>query len=776
MAVEPERLEQIEGMVERVTFRNEGNGFTILRLSTGGKLLTVVGSFASIAVGQTLELSGQWGQHPQYGRQFQAKEYKELLPVTAGGIEKYLASGLIRGIGPALAHRLVTAFGKDTLRVIEKDPERLHEVPGLGPQKIEAITAAFRDQSELREVMVFLQSHGITPGYAARIYRHYGPETITTVQENPYRLAAEVFGIGFKTADALARGLGLPVDAPERIRAGLLYALGELAGDGHTCVPAKDLTAKAAEMLEVEPERAAIEIAPLREDKSVIAEPQAGPDDDDLIYLTPFFVAEQGVAHALNRLNWEAAVLDRVNPDAEMSRFETERHLELAGEQREAIKAALSAGVTVITGGPGTGKTTIIRALLDIFDLNHQKVLLAAPTGRAAKRLGEATGREAKTIHRLLEYAYQEGEGMAFNRNQDNPLDADAVVVDEVSMMDIVLMYHFLRALKPQCRLVLVGDVDQLPSVGPGNVLQDVIKSNTIPCVRLQTVFRQARESMIVVNAHRINMGEFPYLNLKEKDFFFIEEKEPEKVAAAVVDLVSRRLPQAYGFNPFEDIQVLTPMRRSTTGVEALNLDLQNRLNPSSPGKSEVSVSGQKLREGDRVMQIKNDYQKQVFNGDIGRVEGIDQEAGLVHVSFAEPEGTRIVSYEFDDLDSLTLCYACSVHKSQGSEYPAVVMPVVTQHYIMLQRNLLYTAVTRAKKLVVLVGSKQAVGMSVRNNKVQTRYSYLSERLRRSGENAQLRMMTKESGVGSQERRSNARRTGSQAPESPRTGTTNEDK
>lgn len=734
-------MQLLEGTVERITFRNDETLYTVARFKVGRREgpVTVVGNFPSIIVGESLRLEGEWITHPEYGRQFKVNKAETMIPATVNGLERYLGSGLVKGIGPKTAKKLVERFGLDILDIIEQDPRRLTELPGISISKAERIQAAYLEQKEMKDVLIYLQGHGISATYAVKIYKHYRDQTMAIVQQNPYRLADEVFGIGFKTADKIAQQLGVDPSSPHRLASGLQYVLGELANDGHTYVPATELLSQAAENLEVEAHLLQEPLLKLAENRQVFIEADA---DEQRVYLAPFFYAETGVARLLRTLTHgqplatqlalgglERMVEEQTNQ--EIDQAERAQEITFAPEQREALRRALSVGVVVITGGPGTGKTTIVRALLELYQLRGAKVLLAAPTGRAAKRMTEATGRPAKTIHRLLEYSFVAGEGMNFARNEENPLEADVVILDEVSMVDLLLMYNFLKALPPSCRLVLVGDRDQLPSVGAGNVLKDIIASETIPTVTLKTIFRQAQQSMIVVNAHRINQGELPLLNERQADFFFMEEETPEKALPLILDLCARRLPNYVKVDPLDGIQVLAPMRRGAVGVETLNHELQQALNPANPRqKPELRVAGTVYRLGDKVMQIRNNYQKNVFNGDIGRITQIDSEEGELTVDFPEAEGVHRVSYELTELDELVLSYAVSVHKSQGSEYPVVVMPVMTQHFMMLQRNLLYTGITRAKRLVVLVGSKKALAIAVSNNRVADRYSRLAERLR----------------------------------------------
>ncbi|RJQ08948.1 MAG: ATP-dependent RecD-like DNA helicase [Bacillota bacterium] len=746
----------LEGTLDRITFYNEENGYTVGRLRpTGGPaghpgasgpdsaLVTFVGHFPALRPGENLLLEGAWVDHPDYGRQFKVLSHRVVLPHTAAGIEKYLASGLIRGIGPVTARRLVKHFGVDVLRILEDEPGRLLEVDGIGAHRAQTITAAFAGQKGVKDVMLFLQSVGISPSLAVRIHRHYGDGAVAALRENPYRLADEVFGIGFKTADRIALGMGVPPTSPDRVRAGLRYFLGQITQDGHVFGPRDHVERKVADGLDVDPDLVSAETENLRREGVLHLE---NLDEGQAVYLAPLYHAERSVAARLRELigHGLGAGKDETGTGArpwslpdrgEVTAVATEAGIELSPEQSTALLEALRHGVLVITGGPGTGKTTIINCLLRLCRARRLKWVLAAPTGRAAKRMSEATGYEARTIHRTLEVVWSPVGGLEFQRNEDNPLEADIVIIDEVSMVDLLLMHHLLKAVEPPSCLVLVGDVDQLPAVGPGSVLRDLIASGVLPVVRLTRIFRQATESLIVVNAHRINQGQMPLLNERERDFFFIEETEPESILKTVVSLVSRRLPEhlsstAQVTDPLSDIQVITPMRRTIIGVEHFNSELQKALNPPAWGKAEIGGRAHVFRTGDKIMQIRNNYGKEVFNGDIGVIRGIEPEDGQVVVSFPGETGPRLVTYERDELDELVLAYATTVHKSQGSEYPVVVMPVSTQHYLMLQRHLLYTAVTRAKRLVVLVGTKKALAIAVRNNKLEERFSRLADRLR----------------------------------------------
>jgi exodeoxyribonuclease V alpha subunit len=625
---------------------------------------------------------------------------------------------------------MVRQFGLASLEVLEQEPERLQEVSGIGPKKAAAILESYGKYREMQNVLIFLQGYGIGVGQALRLYRHYGPRAADRVKENPYMLAEEVLGIGFKTADRIACQMGLPADSPVRVCAAVLFVLRDAAAKGHVYLPREILLERVGELLTA-PGEAAPPLAPaghlqqLAAEKKIYHEATAG---GEIVYATPFYHAEKGVARQLQLL---AAAPQRWDERAGRAALESAAGKEsgLTGEQRRVLEQALSKGILVVTGGPGTGKTTTIRALLSLFISLKQQVQLAAPTGRAAKRVNEATGEEASTIHRLLEYSYTEGEGFRFLRHEKRPLEADVLIIDEASMVDLMLMYHLVRAIPEGCRLILVGDADQLPAVGAGNVLRDLLDSGVISAVRLTHIFRQARESLITVNAHRINRGEMPHLNIKNKDFFFVDEAVPDLVAQKVVQLCRERIPNYGPFDPVLDIQVITPMRRTPAGVDKLNRMLQQALNPPTRKREEVTVRGEIFRKGDKVMQIRNNYQKEVFNGDIGFISALDLEEGELTVTYRDQSISRAVLYNFGELDELTLSYAISVHKSQGSEYPVIIMPVITQHYLLLQRNLLYTGITRARKLVVLVGTKKALAIAIRNNRASERYSLLDSRL-----------------------------------------------
>jgi len=719
-------IEEIQGQVDRITYRNDENGYTIAKLKVRGRRepVTVLGNFLDPAPGEILKLKGEWTNHPRYGEQFRVSFYEPVVPATVEGIERYLGSGLIRGLGPVMAKRIVNVFGRHTLDVIEHEIERLAEVEGIGEKRIEMIRRAWEEQKEIREVMIFLQSHGVGPGYATRIFRHYGREAVSVVKENPYRMATDIYGIGFLTADRIAEKLGVPKDSPMRAEAGILYVLGQLTEDGHVYYPYEPLIKKCHEILQVDREVIVRAFGAIAAGKKIVIEDlneDPGPfvENHKAVYLAGFHLCETNIAARLRTLMKTASSLRTPDPARAVEWVKKRLAIQLAEKQAEALAGALRDKVMIITGGPGTGKTTLISALLQIAARTSAKILLAAPTGRAAKRMGEATGREAKTIHRLLEYSPQRGE---FQRNEMHPLECDLLVVDEASMIDTLLMHHLLKAVPLAATLILVGDVHQLPSVGAGSVFRDIIESNIVPVVELKEIFRQARESRIIINAHRINEGLLPFLDDGSGDFFFIEREDPEEVLKVIVELARDRIPRRFGFDPLNDIQVLTPMNRGIVGTANLNVELQKILNPR---EAELSRGGKNLKVGDKVMQIRNNYDKEVFNGDIGRIVKIDREDQEVAVLF---DGRPVV-YDFSDLEEIVLAYAVSVHKSQGSEYPAVILPVLTQHYVLLQRNLIYTAVTRGKKLVVLVGTKRALAIAVKNNRTQKRYTGLRRRL-----------------------------------------------
>ncbi|MBN2391390.1 MAG: ATP-dependent RecD-like DNA helicase [Anaerolineae bacterium] len=729
-------LQTLEGTLERLTFQNEENGYTVAKLIPKGKgyEVTVIGTLTGVNPGESVRLHGVWSTHPQYGRQFEVREYTVQLPATVEGLRKYLGSGLIKGVGPVNAGRIVDYFGLKTLDVIESDVNRLREVPGVGAKRTAQIARAWEEQKHIKEIMIFLQSHGVSTGLAVKIYKQYTDQALAVVRNDPYRLAKDIYGIGFKTADKIAQKMGFAVDAPERIQAGLRYALGTFSDDGHCFAPRDDLLTAAAELLEVSREACEPQLDALIRLEEVIAEEAGGKMQGarilppaSCIFLPPFLYAEKGVASKLRQLQTSSrdrlAVFQSVEWDHAFAWLEERNPIHLAEQQQAAVRMALTEKVSILTGGPGTGKTTITRSIIHLLLAKHRSVLLCAPTGRAAKRLSEATGLEAKTIHRLLEV--KPAEGFRFARDQDNPLDADMVIVDETSMVDILLMNHLLKAVEAGSHLLLVGDVDQLPSVGAGNVLRDLIASEVIPVTRLDTIFRQAEDSYIIVNAHRINRGEMPVCNGPARDFFLFAADDAERAADLVLDIVAQRIPAKFGYDADRDVQVLSPMHRGAAGVGELNRRLQETLNPPDARKAQSVHGSRVFRVGDRVMQIRNDYDRQVFNGDMGRVTALDLEEHTLTVNF---EGA-LVGYEFTQLDELVHAYAVSIHKSQGSEFPVVVIPMLTQHYMMLQRNLLYTGVTRAAKLVVLVGNQRAIAIAVHNDKITQRNTRLTERL-----------------------------------------------
>ncbi|MEM7131560.1 MAG: AAA family ATPase [Chloroflexota bacterium] len=827
----------LRGVVERITFHNEENGYTVAKLlperkdrtlSAHEREIPIIGNMAGINVGESVELLGQWTVHPEYGRQFLVEQMRTVLPATITGIEKYLGSGLIKGIGPVMAKRIVKHFGHDTLTVIEDDPARLIETPGIGGKRVNLIRNAWAEQKAIKDVMIFLQGNGVSTSLATRIYKQYGDEAIGIVKQDPYRLAQDIFGIGFLTADKIAQSMGIAPDAPQRVAAGIAYALNQATDDGHVLLPTSELLTRATELLEVAPSQAGMGIVHLLgSDQIRVAntpggqeispdELYAAPTTDGIpqllaepgqiyaaatqdavetllsqersIYLTSLYYSEMGVANRLLRLETAGqSALERVfqgdyDWEAAFNKVERQSGLQLASQQRDAVQMALTHRLTVLTGGPGTGKTTTVNTLLHLCREANGRALLAAPTGRAAKRLSETTGEEAKTLHRLLEFSFSVGEsgGIGFKRNEESPLEADLLIVDEASMLDTVLTNHLLRAIPLGMHLLLVGDVDQLPSVGAGNVLKDIIRAiegevgdqsfegieredtgegvekgmgepevglgrvnsqwpsdrpqghlpgrtiaRTGKVIRLQTIFRQAAGSYIISNAHRINKGQTPVIdNEAATDFFLFRTEDPERAAKLCVELVQSRIPKRFAI-PSQDIQVLSPMHRGVVGVGALNESIQLALNPQQANKPERRVGNRAYRLGDRVMQIRNNYDKDVYNGDMGIIQKVDPELQKLTV---EIDG-RAVLYDYLELDELIHAYAISVHKSQGSEFPAVVIPVLTTHYMMLQRNLIYTAITRARRLVVLVGQPKAIALAVKNNKVTERHTGLRERL-----------------------------------------------
>ncbi len=750
-------MDKLSGSVERITFFNPENGYTVLRLRPEVSqhkrlpglgfdgLATVVGNLPELSPGEHLRLQGEWDTHPKHGTQFKVEICEQTLPANVAGIESYLGSGLIKGIGPRLAERIVAVFKEETFDIIERVPERLLEVPGIGQDRTQKITSAWEEQKRVKEIMIFLHGHGVSTNLAVKIYKAYGNSALEIVQTNPYQLERDIYGIGFKTADRIAQALGLAPDHPSRIEAGIVFALNELINAGHVYAPREMLSARAIELLGVSPDLIAPALERLAQDDRIhpeivpfqVAEEKTGKGGvaeargaygEPVIYLTPLFFGEKGVAERLKALSHGAVDGPgfRTGQGTQLSFPDAS----LSPEQQAAVHMALSAPVSILTGGPGTGKTTCLKALITALEAQGKSYALASPTGRAAKRLSEATGHSASTIHRLLEFS----PGAGFKRNGENPLAVEFLVVDEASMLDVLLTNNLLKALRPGTHILFVGDIDQLPSVGAGDVLRNMIGSGVLPVTRLTEIFRQAAGSQIITNAHRINQGNLPVVSWNNpgsstgkdsRDFFLFPAEDAAAAADWVLDLVSVRIPQKFGFDPLRDIQVLAPVYRGAAGVNSLNERLQEKLNPPAPAKAERKLYGITYRAGDKVMQTQNNYDKDVYNGDIGFIRSIDTIEHTLDVDF---EG-RVVAYEWSEADQLALAYVISIHKAQGSEFPAVVIPIVTQHYMMLQRNLLYTAVTRARKLCVLTGSWSAISMAVHNYKLVRRFTALDWRL-----------------------------------------------
>lgn len=727
---------KIRGVVERITYQNPENGYTVLKCAVKSykELVTVIGSLLDVNVGSVLLIYGNWKVDSRYGRQFAAESWEETLPATVFGIEKYLGSGLIKGVGPKYAKKIVAQFGIETLEVIETDISRLQEVDGIGKKRIKMIRDSWERQKEIKNVMLFLQDHGVSTSFAAKIYRQYGNESLDKMKENPFQMADDIWGIGFKTADGIAQKLGFAKEAYVRLRSGIMYTLSNLADEGHVFAYQEQLIAKAAELLEAEESSIVMTLDQMIMDKDLICETvDYNTDQAEMkaIYLPAFYYAEAGVAGKLKRLAqapaadrlWHALMDARQKTGNEslsidVSKIQEKVHMEYDEIQADAIRKAAVSKVMVLTGGPGTGKTTTTQGIIAAYRSFGLKILLAAPTGRAAKRMTEATGLEAKTIHRLLECKPPEG----YQKNENNPLEGDVLIIDECSMIDMILMNALLKAIPEGMRLILVGDIDQLPSVGAGNVLRDIIDSGVFPVVRLTRIFRQAQSSRIIMNAHAINEGKFPDIsNGKNTDFFYIEKEDPEEAVQEIVRLVKNNLPRYYK-TPWNHIQVLTPMQKGIVGAANLNLALQEALNPQGDG---LRRGGYLFRAGDKVMQICNNYEKEIFNGDIGTVESVDLQERMLKVNFDQ----HIIEYEASELDELVHAYATTIHKAQGSEYPIVVMPVLMNHYVMLQRNLIYTGITRAKKVLVIVGTRKALSYAVRNVTVTKRNTFLKERL-----------------------------------------------
>lgn len=716
-------MEKICGTVDTIIFASQDNRFTVLKLSPEKLSTQITVTLNGIAplIGQLLEIEGEWVKHPKFGQQFKATTYKTVAPTEISGIEKFLASGAINGIGPAMAKKIVAEFGEKTLEIIAKSPNELLKVPGIGKKTAEKISASYLEQSELTEIMVWLENHGISNTYAGKIFAKYGSFAIDIMEKDIYRLFQDIEGIGFLTADKLAFNLGIQREDKRRIISGIDYALMQLCNNGHCCIPEMALVDKTAKILQVNNQIIFTILKERIDNGSLNTEVVGG---ETLIYPPYLYYAEKKVATRLLQLQQATEPLSEDNLSLFIKVWEKDNQIQLAQKQKEAIKACLHHGVLVLTGGPGTGKTTVIKGILSILKAQGLKIRLAAPTGRAAKRLSETTGQKALTIHRLLEannLAQDDNLQLGFSKDIDDQLDADVIILDEVSMVDIVLMHHFLNAVPDGCRIILVGDTDQLPAVGPGSVLKDIIRSQKIPAIRLDEIFRQAQTSMIIQNAHIINAGRLPDLRKQYSDFVFYELNDDTSITQKILDLCTKDLPHE-GFDVLKDVQILSPMHRFLCGVENLNLMLQERLNPKK-NQDELKYSSQTFRVGDKVMHIRNNYQKNVFNGDIGFIQDINNEK--LTVDYFD----HIVTYEKNELNELTLAYASSVHKSQGSEYKVVIIPLSTSHYIMLQRNLLYTAITRAKQKVIIIGSKKALMTAIQSNRTQKRYTLLAERL-----------------------------------------------
>lgn len=716
-------MDQICGPIERLTFHNTENGYTVAQIKVKGQkdLVCVVGTMPAIQPGETVRCFGSWKNHLVHGRQFEVDHFHVETPADIVGIQKYLGSGLIKGIGPKYAGKIVEQFGTDTLSIIETQPEKLLKVPGLGEKRLEKIKACWQEQRSIRDVMVFLQSYGVSPVFAQKIFKTYREKSVATVKENPYTLAKDIFGIGFKTADALAQKMGITQDSPQRIDAGIEFALSELSGDGHVCYPVSEFLLHAEKLLEVPNGRVEARLSSLKDDgrielKQLIDEGQK----KEFIWSKSLFNAEMGIAREILRLKKGKSLLRSFDTEKALKWVQEQLKIQLASNQHQAVASAINGKLHIITGGPGTGKSTITNAILTILLKLTDKIFLAAPTGRAAKRMSEITKHKASTIHSLLQFDFKT---MGFKHNRSNPLEADLVIVDEASMIDTFLMYSLLKAIPDNAKVVFVGDIHQLPSVGPGNVLRDMIGSLSLSVTTLNEIFRQAAGSHIITNAHRINKGIFPQLhNGQDSDFFFMECQENQDVLNTIIKLVSQRLPNRYGLNPTSDIQVLAPMKKGIIGTENLNQALQQVLNPK---ESAIFRAGFKFQVGDKVMQIRNDYKREVFNGDIGFIQVIDPDEQQVIVRIDE----RDVIYDYSNLDELVLAYAISIHKFQGSECPCIVMPVHTSHFMLLHRNLLYTGITRGKKLVVLVGTKKALAIAVKKDDVMKRYTSLRQTL-----------------------------------------------
>lgn len=729
-------MERIEGMVSDIVFKNEDNGYTIAHLANEKDDIVIVGCMPTLVVGESIEVEGKWVNHKTYGAQFEVNKFMPVTPSSLEGIYVYLSSGMIHGIGEKMAKRIIDKFGVNTLDIIQNTPERLEEVEGIGNKKVKQIVKSYEENRDLRNIIIELSPYGITPNYCLKIYKKYKNKTIEVINKNPYRLAEDIRGIGFKIADNIAEKIGIDKNSKDRIEQGILYALNQSLGSGHTYLPKHVLIEESSKILDVKGPIIEECIMGLAYDQKIHLEKS---DGDHLIYLIPYYISENGVCKQIVKLS--QCEFDDLNIDIEkeIEKIEKEENIKLAKNQILAVKESVNSGVVIITGGPGTGKTTTINTIIKVFENNNKEVVLAAPTGRAAKRMSETSNKEAKTIHRLLEMGYAtDSEELSFFKDEEDPIKADVVILDEVSMVDILLMYSLLRAIKPGTRIILVGDSDQLPSVGAGNVLKDMIDSDVINVVKLNEIFRQAQESMIVVNAHKINNGEPLYLNSKGKDFFFIKRNTNEEILNEIIGLVSERLPKFYKLDKLKDIQILSSMRKGDLGVTNLNSEIQKHLNKPEKFKVEENFAKRILRVGDKVMQIKNNYTKKwetedqsdsgegIYNGDIGYIYHIDKDKKNVFVIFDQ---SKIVSYSYDELDEIDHSFCTTIHKSQGSEFPVVVIPITWAPPMLLNRNLIYTAVTRAKKLVVLVGDVKYLEYMIKNNRTNDRYSNLSQKL-----------------------------------------------
>ncbi len=729
---------EIEGVIQDVIFRNEENGYTVALLSTDDGEITIVGNAPFINPQETIKLSGSMVYHNNYGEQFAFDTYEVVIPTTLKGIENYLSSGLLPNIGPKTAKRIVKEFGADSLDIIQYNPEKLMKIKGIGKKTLETIVESFEDQRDIRDTMIFLQKYNISVNYGMKIYKKYGPDTAKIIEENPYKLSEDIYGIGFKRADEIAKNMGMEENNPNRIKAGLRYTMLSSIGEGHCYLPKDVLLNQAEKILAVSKE----EIENNLQDMAMLDDIVMVNNDGDVeIYSKNLYTAENNVSRKLVEISRTELKTIDFNIDEKIVEIEEDTGIEFADRQKDAIKEAIENGLLVVTGGPGTGKTTTINAIIKTFEDMKLRVLLAAPTGRAAKRMTETTSREAKTIHRLLEYSFLEETAMAFGRDEETPVEADVIIVDESSMIDILLMNSLLKAIEIGTRVILVGDIDQLPSVGAGNVLRDIIDSGEIKVVRLDHIFRQSEESMIIVNAHRINKGIYPIVNVKDKDFFFMKEGSSERILDKIIELCQERLPKFYDVDGLNDIQVLSPMKKGDVGVNSLNNSLQKALNPAAKDKEEKQVGDTLYRTGDKVMQMKNNYNMEwklvkhgrivdegegIFNGDMGIIEDIDDGSRQITILFDEE---KRVKYEYNQLDELSLAYATTVHKSQGSEFPVIVMPITWGPPMLLTRNLLYTGITRAKQLVVLVGEERYLQMMIQNDKIASRYSNLNEKI-----------------------------------------------